>query len=316
VWPLSDASGERSRIIRQIEGVDTGVSRLTVAPNGSFAAFGNRKGHVGILSLDSGPVRELGSFERRVTALAVGPGSRRVAAGFARDQFLVRIWDLESGEVRTLDSDGTRGVVHLEFTSDGDLWVVTHLGVQRWSLEGDQPQILEDLVIPVAELMLNAHALGNIDLESRQAAFVEDTLSILDIDSREVRELTSHGVVQRAVLFAGGTSVVSADRSGEVRVGPVTGEEPHLLLGHEMEVNTMAVSPDGRWIATGGDDKTIRLWPMPDLTRPPLQALPREELIAKLETLTNLRAVRDEDSPTGWTIETGPFPGWETVPTW
>jgi len=44
--------------------------------------------------------------------------------------------------------------------------------------------------------------------------------------------------------------------------------------------------------------------------------LPREELIAELKTLTNLRAVRDEDSPTGWKMEVGPFPGWETVPSW
>ncbi len=63
-------------------------------------------------------------------------------------------------------------------------------------------------------------------------------------------------------------------------------------------------------------DKTIRLWPMPDLTKPPLHTLPREELIAKLKTLTNLRVVRDPESATGWKLTHDPFPGWETVPTW
>jgi hypothetical protein len=38
--------------------------------------------------------------------------------------------------------------------------------------------------------------------------------------------------------------------------------------------------------------------------------------MAKLETLTNLRVVRDEESSTGWKVEVGPFPGWETVPEW
>jgi hypothetical protein len=33
------------------------------------------------------------------------------------------------------------------------------------------------------------------------------------------------------------------------------------------------------------------------------------ELIAKLDSFTNLRAVRDEESATGWTLEIGPFPG-------
>jgi hypothetical protein len=60
----------------------------------------------------------------------------------------------------------------------------------------------------------------------------------------------------------------------------------------------------------------IRLWPMPDLSKPPLHTLPHDQLIAKLKTLTNLRVVRDEDSATGWTLTLDPFPGWETVPTW
>jgi hypothetical protein len=55
---------------------------------------------------------------------------------------------------------------------------------------------------------------------------------------------------------------------------------------------------------------------MPDLSKPPLHTLPHDELIAKLRSLTNLRAVPSAESPTGWTIEADPFPGWEEVPTW
>jgi hypothetical protein len=65
-----------------------------------------------------------------------------------------------------------------------------------------------------------------------------------------------------------------------------------------------------------GDDDTIRLWPTPDLSKPPLHALPRDELIAKLKSLNNLRVVRDEESPTGWTLTHDPFPGWGTAPEW
>ncbi len=101
-----------------------------------------------------------------------------------------------------------------------------------------------------------------------------------------------------------------------VRVGSVAGEEPHLLLGHENGVTALAIDPLGRWIASGSYDTTVRLWPMPDLSKPPLHTLPHDELIAKLKTLTNLRVVRDEDSATGWTLTLDPFPGWETMPTW
>ena len=78
----------------------------------------------------------------------------------------------------------------------------------------------------------------------------------------------------------------------------------------------LAVDPLGRWIASAAQDDTVRLWPMPDLTKPPLHTLPRQQLIAKLKTLTNLRLTRDPESSTGWTITYEPFQGWETMPSW
>jgi hypothetical protein len=55
---------------------------------------------------------------------------------------------------------------------------------------------------------------------------------------------------------------------------------------------------------------------VPGLARPPPHILPRDELLAKLRSLTNLRAVHDPASPGQWKIELGPFPGWKNVPTW
>jgi WD40 repeat protein len=101
-----------------------------------------------------------------------------------------------------------------------------------------------------------------------------------------------------------------------VRVARDTDRQAHLLPGHVGVSRFTAISPDLHWVASTGEDNTLRLWPMPDLTKPPLHTLPHDELLARLKSLTNLRAVRDPKSATGWSIELGPFPGWKNLPTW
>jgi len=144
-------------------------------------------------------------------------------------------------------------------------------------------------------------------------------LAFHDLESGTSRSITTHGnQVKRRAVDERGEIIVTGDAEGVIRVGKADGSEPHLLFGHKAAVRGLTVSPDGRWIASGGDDgdPTVRLWPMPDLSRPPLHTLPRDELIAKLKTLTNLRVVRDEASPSGWKLDIGPFPGWAEVPSW
>ena len=142
-----------------------------------------------------------------------------------------------------------------------------------------------------------------------------EQLLLFDLVQGTSHAITTHGTgLGVAQIDPTGRILVTGDADGVVRAGPVSGSEPHLLLGHEYGILSLAISPDGRWIASASDD-SVRLWPMPDVTKPPLHTLPHDELLAKLKSLTNLRVVRDEDSPNGWTLTHDPFPGWETVPT-
>ena len=78
------------------------------------------------------------------------------------------------------------------------------------------------------------------------------------------------------------------------------------------------MSPDGKWIASKGNEGAVYLWPMPDLSKPPFHTLPHDDLMSTLNALTNLRAVPDPDSHTGYSIEPDftAYRGWAEVPTW
>ncbi len=145
-----------------------------------------------------------------------------------------------------------------------------------------------------------------------------DKLLLYNLEDGGRRIVTSHGrdTAWCVAFDSTGKLIVTGDPTGVIRVGPITGEEPHLLLGHEGLVRFLAVSPDGRWLASGGDDGNIRIWPMLDVDQPPFHALPYEEFLGRLRALTNLRAIPDEASSSGYILEPGPFPGWKTVPTW
>jgi WD40 repeat protein len=246
----------------------------------------------------------------------------------------VRVWDLETGAVKLLELeppwgggkqpvDDTAGLNHnvytLGFTDESTLITAGGDGVKRWELEtGSVEIIVETTADKAAAMYLSADRGTMLTLAGPPSHPWESSAVVHDLGSGASRELDLDPdcYATSFALDSSGEVVAESCEDGSVRVGKIADGVFHLLLGHEGPSRLVHISPDGAWVASTGDDTTLRLWPMPDLSKPPLHTLPHEELIAKLHSLTNLRAVRDEESSTGWKIEVGPFPGWETVPTW
>jgi WD40 repeat protein len=100
-----------------------------------------------------------------------------------------------------------------------------------------------------------------------------------------------------------------------VRVGPVTGEEPHLLIGHQAPIWGVRVDPTRRLVASTSGDGTVRIWPMPE--GQPLHTWSRDALLDKLRSLTNVRIGPDASAATGYRPTFLAFQGWgREPPTW
>jgi WD40 repeat protein len=293
-----------------------------------------------IITIDGHQLRHLEGFsnDHLVYSAAFSPSGRLVAAGTGygtAEEKVLRVWNLESGDVEVLplqpsapqpseteDSGHEYGIGDVAFLDESTLLTAGWNGVRSWDLGTG----LSKFVAPGQPNKLTSMTLSadRTTMVTRIAYSKSDPpkaiFEVRNLVTGTVRPLSGFGfndwLLGTFVIDPGGEVLVTGDVDGTVRVGRIEGHEPHLLLGHEDRIYGVAISPDLRWIASSSGDQTLRLWQMPDLSKPPLHTLPRSELIAKLKTLTNLRVVRDEKSSTGWKLTHYPFPGWETVPSW
>jgi WD40 repeat protein len=142
------------------------------------------------------------------------------------------------------------------------------------------------------------------------------SLKIYDLEQGTNWPLPSHGnEIGRLRWHPSGEAVISSGSDGIIRVSTPKDERTHLLYGH-VGPCVISVDPNGKWIASAGNDQTVRLWPMPDVSKPPFHTLPYDELMSRLKSMTNYRVVEDDSSSTGYRIHFDKFPGWENIPEW
>jgi len=320
VWPLVGVAPPPGRVL--VDDPNRAMGGLARSPNRKQLLAGTGFGGARLLSLGDDPPIALATKDTNSAIVymntAFSPDGLLATASLADLEPAARkisIWNLASQEQVAVFAEGeSRYLANPQFIGNDHLLALDTSGLRRWNIDTNESDLLFEGTFQKYAVSEDRRRVLLLEAPTHndpgRAIFV-------DLETGVVTPLETHGYrVETVALDIAGTLAVTGDRDGVVRVGPVTGEEPHVLLGHDKSVDTLALDPHGRWIASGGKDKTVRLWPMPDLSKPPLHTLPREELIAKLKTLTNLRVVRDEDSTTGWKLEVGPFPGWETVPTW
>jgi WD40 repeat protein len=334
VWPLGVADGSARDLVPPEP-----CFALATHPTRGEIVVGTTKGEVLLYPITGGPPRRLGGWGGAAMAGPVAfdlQGHRVVAIpysgghGFSEPKDrVIRVWDLASGQERvysvaSLTDANWDGTLSIGFAADGRLYGSFGKGgeIVRLTLPTEPgAEIASETVVAAgsAQSILSPDGRFLLVLASETTGtynFRSEGLLLFDLVHHSSRPITTHGGRLTAAAFdRSGSVIVTGDVDGVVRVGPVSGEEPHLLLGHEGMITSLAVSRDGRWIASATEE-SVRLWPMPDLSKPPLHTLPHEELLAKLKSLTNLRAVRDPSSDTGWKLDVGPFPGWANVPEW
>ena len=211
------------------------VWTVAFSPDGKLLASGGNDALVRVWDVERGALlHTLRGHTRIVWNVAFSPDGRTLASGSY--DFTIRLWDVASGQQRKVIDGHTETVVALDFTPDGRLVSGSDDKTARlWDANGNPLRVFER------------------SAEHVQAVAVSPDGKWLITGGRDkpmLGELAQN-------LFGDSTS----NPGVSMRLWDLeTGKLLQTFRGHANDVNDLAFSPDGQWIASASSDRTVGLW--------------------------------------------------------
>jgi WD40 repeat protein len=274
------------RVVKTIAKHDKEVRAVAFAPDGKTLATASYDHTVKLWDVDTGAEKAVleGHTDMVFTVQFSPDGAALVSAGGSD---AVRLWDVATGKTRHAWRHDRFYNRCAAFTADGR-WVLTGgyegtvrlwnpvTGGQRARFSGTGG--VDALAFSAAARTLAVASNGrdvhlfNLDLlepTAKEKQRIDTLLARFEDDSYDAREAAGRDLL--AVGFVAETELRRAARespSAEVRIRACRVREallskPQALVGHTDAVEAVAFAPDGKLLASGGKDGTVRLW---DLT--------------------------------------------------
>jgi len=258
---------QSGKILLTLSGHTSGVLDLAFSPDGSRLYSSSRDATVKIWDISptaGSDLLNLAGHTDRVYSVAYRPDGNQIAT-WSFDG-TVRVWDAIKGtelmrfDLPTLKSKGNSpggGVSYspdgkrLAFSDDTIVWIVdADTGTKLLSLPPEDSTTMDVQFSPDGSWL----AVGTI----------KGTLKMFDSSSgKKLLEFSaSPKGIQRIAFSPKGDHIALAEQNGASVWDAMTGKQlfPYKGHGDGARLSGITFSPDGKWIASAGNDATIQVW--------------------------------------------------------
>ena len=245
------------------------ILKMVYSPDGRMLALATA---LGIYFYDAQTLAELRFIETSipVQAIAFSPNSKIIATGSWHDK--VQLWWIESGQLISELEIHHSGIQAVAFSPDG-----------HWLASADEDGLIALWQTDDAKLLRSweAHR-GPItsitfspDSNRLISSSLDKTIGLWQVESgAQLMSLQQHeDAVTQAVFTPDGQRFFSASRDrtavlwrtdttgwARLRRQEVRATRLYSLASHRQAVNDIAISPDGKLVATASADQIVRLW--------------------------------------------------------
>jgi WD40 repeat protein len=239
--------------------------RYAVGTGGTAAATA-----IHVVEVDSGrDVQKLTGQNGWITGLAFADNNTLVSGNREIESQAIKIWNVETGKERatfTLEPEKD-GVVAVRVLGDGKTIAAwSKLQLKLWDLESETPRSLA-----LSGPFWSANAIAFSPDGTTLAVPHRTVGSSVEVTFWDVPSAKDHGSYSLSnsnfdvVAFTpDGQTMLTGWNDGKLRIlNARTAQESTSVLAHkpaDEQRTVLAISPDGKYLATGGADHIVRLW--------------------------------------------------------
>ena len=242
--------------INRLEGHSKTINSESISPNGKILASGSNDNTIKLWNLYTGQeIRTLTGHNYAVYEVCISPNGQILAS--VSTDYTIKIWNIDTGqEIDTLTDYKEKSDIKINFSSDGKILCISYKSSSvnispDWQIsfisDRDRPKIIEYWNLKIdKEISLNK-------LDSNTNISQNEEISTSSHDNKTIEFWNP--AIKKTLIICKEDRIIKL-----LLLQKNINQKMDIFIGHTQVIYSVSISQDGKILASGSGDRTIKLW--------------------------------------------------------